>query len=134
MKDLTGAARKNPWMGVCWTIAAFSMVGLPFTGGLVSKLLLGQEAMNHSPAVQVAVLAMLALSTLLNVLYFLRTMLLIWSPMAQADLPESSFTAGKSSSEFLPRLACCVLTLGVLGTFFFASPLLNLISSGLAQF
>lgn len=129
LADLTGAARRDPVSAVCWSAAALSMVGLPFTGGLVSKLLLGMEALHHSLPVRIAVLAVLALSTLLNVCYFLRTLLVLWSPGREASPLREG---GRRLSPV--HAACGVLALGVLGTFLGASPLLELLTRGLAQF
>ena len=132
--SLAGAARRDRAAGVCWTAAAFSMVGLPFTGGLVSKLLLGSAALEHSWPVAAAVLAALALSTLLHVLYFLRTVLLLWSPAAPGSgsaCPGSRSLPGGSRAS---ACACAVLALCVVFFFVFASPLLRLISLGLTQF
>ena len=125
---LSGAARKCPVAGICWTVAAFSMVGLPFTGGLISKLLLGVEAMRHSWLVTLAVLSVLALSTLLNVLYFLRTVITLWSPVRT----RTAFPCLRIAPAALG--ACSVLALAILSTFFFSSPLLQILSLGLAQF
>ena len=125
---LHGAARRAPLAGVTWTVAAFTLVGLPFTGGLVTKILLGQEALRHSLPVASAVLAVLALSTLLNVLYFLRPMLWIWSPPGPEKIPEDAPAGGLFSVS-----AVCLALLPVL-VFFFSSPLLELISAGLNQF
>ncbi|MBQ9211206.1 MAG: sodium:proton antiporter [Clostridia bacterium] len=124
--DLAGAARKHPVYGALWTVGAFSLVGLPFTGGLISKLLLGGEALRHSPPVAIITLAVLALSTLLNVLYFLRTMLILWSP------DQGSSRRGSLSP--LGLGACGLLAAGILVSFFLAQPLLEVISLGLSQF
>ncbi len=126
--DLRGAGRKAPLAGAAWTAAAFSMVGLPFTGGLISKILLEQETLRHSPLVAAAATAVLALSTLLNVMYFLRAVIQIWAPPREEE------------RKALPRpglpfaLAALGLTAMTLGLFFFSAPLLNLISAGLALF
>lgn len=126
--DLCGSARRSPLAGVVWSIAAFAMVGLPFTGGLVTKILLGQEALRHSLPVAAAVLAVLALSTFLHVLYFLRGVLLIWSPQEDADYPAED-PAGTSFSVSALALALVPILL-----FVFSSPLLEWISTGLTQF
>ena len=126
---LRGAARRAPLAGTVWTMAAFSMVGLPFTGGLVSKLLLGQEALRHSLPVACAVLSVLTLSTLLNVLYFLRAVILIWSPSAAGREPPV-----KSAGSPAFRFAVVFLALLQPLFFLFSTPLLQIISAGLSQF
>ena len=138
LESLSGAARRKPWAGGCWTLAACALTGLPFTGGLVSKLLLGQEALRHSLPVAAAVLAVLALSTLLNVLYFLRTAMILWSPEkspAPAAVPPMSSPPVTPAPRFpLSAPALGLLALGILLTFLLASPLLEALETGLIQF
>ncbi len=134
-----GAARRNPVAGVCWTLGACTLVGLPFTGGLISKLLLGQEALRHSLPVALAVLAVLAWSTVLNVRYFLRAALIFWSP-AEAPVSVLFFREAEAGmapavparARFQPVLIC--LALLCVALFFFSTPLLSLIDGGLALF
>ena len=45
--DLRGLARKARWTAVTVTIAGCSMIGVPFTAGFWSKVLLGQGALAH---------------------------------------------------------------------------------------
>ena len=125
---LRGAGRRAPLAGTVWTVGAFTLVGLPFTGGLVSKLLLGREALGHSLPVAAAVLAVLAVSTFLNILYFLRTVVVIWSP-AEGPVP-----SGEPSGA--PSFRFSVVCLALMQPLFFllSTPLLRLISAGLAQF
>ena len=138
LESLSGAARRKPWAGGCWTLAACALTGLPFTGGLVSKLLLGQEALRHSLPVAAAVLAVLALSTLLNVLYFLRTAMILWSP-EKSPAPAAAPPMGSPPVTPAPRFplsapALGLLALGILLTFLLASPLLEALETGLIQF
>lgn len=124
--SLRGAARRARGAGVAFTLGAFSLVGIPFTGGFVTKLLLGQESLNHPAPVTAAVLAVLVISTLLNILYFLRSVLLLWSPGEPAG----------EKRRFGPGFAVAAILLGagILCCFFFASPLLEVIRTGLAHF
>ena len=125
--DLAGAARARPVYGVCWTIAALAMVGMPFTGGMLSKLFLGDAALNHRTWVAAFTLLLLALSTLLNVYYFMRAVLLVWSPPSRDPIPVQG-------SRAVSRTACVLLALGVMATFFLADPLFRAISLGLSRF
>jgi len=122
--DLRGSARSNPYAGVCWTVAAFSMVGLPFTGGMISKVLLGNAAMSHSAPVAIAAIAVLVVSTLLNILYFLRTVIRIWSPGAHE----------KTEMGISAKIACGTLALMIVAAFFGAGKLVEILIFGLEQF
>ncbi len=121
-----GAGRRAKGAGAAFTLGAFSLVGIPFTGGFVTKLLLGQEALNQPVPVAVTVMAVLIVSTLLNILYFLRSVILIWSP----GEPET----GKKRFGPSFGIAAAVLGAGILACFFFASPLLSVIRTGLTYF
>lgn len=125
--SLSGAARRRPAAGICWTVGAFSLVGLPFTGGLISKILLGTAAFHLSEQAAAVILAVLALSTLLNVLYLLRTMIVLWAPARHGLLPASRSPAAVSFSFGFLAVASVMI-------FFLAFPLLQILSQGLLQF
>ena len=63
------------------TVGTLSMVGIPIFAGFIPKLYFAAAAF-HMGWRTWAVLLALALSTLLNVLYFLYTTLLLWVPEA----------------------------------------------------
>lgn len=77
---LRGSAAKNRYEGILFTAGALSMVGIPVFSGFASKMILGTAALEHDRLIFVAVLAVIALSTLLHVLYFLRTVMTVFSP------------------------------------------------------
>ena len=82
---LRGAGHRSPAAGVFFTAGALSMVGIPIFSGFVPKLSLAQEALTLSWQ-KWPVLAALAASTVLNVLYFLYTAVLLWLPQ-EDDCP-----------------------------------------------
>lgn len=77
---LRGSAAKNRYEGVIFTAGALSMVGIPVFSGFAAKLVFGAAALAHERLVFVAVLAVIAVSTLLHVLYYLRTVMTVFSP------------------------------------------------------
>ena len=79
--SLRGAAHRDPAAGCVFTVGALSMVGIPIFAGFIPKLYFAAAAF-HMGWRTWAVLLALALSTLLNVLYFLYTTLLLWVPEA----------------------------------------------------
>lgn len=86
--DLYGSAHRNKMAGFAFTIGALSMVGIPGFMGFVSKLLFAQAAV-QGRLKMILTLAALAVSTILNTMYFLRTVITIYSSSrnAQADSP-----------------------------------------------
>lgn len=75
VQQLRGIGRRMPWTMTAFTIGALSMIGVPPTGGFVSKwyILAGAfEADNY------VALATIILSTVLNAAYFLPIIFLVW--------------------------------------------------------
>ena len=79
-KDLNGAGRRNRLAGVAFTVGALSMVGVPMFAGFISKLFFSQAAVGHEIKMLPTLIA-LAISTVLNAVYFMRTVIRIYSPV-----------------------------------------------------
>lgn len=98
--SLRGAAHRNVPAGILFTVGALSMVGVPLLAGFIPKLYFAREAFALTWQ-RWPVLLGLAASTVLNVLYFLYTAVLIWLPQ-EADC---RFTAAKPHwDEFGPGM------------------------------
>ncbi len=78
-RNLTGIAHTNPLAGLAFTFEAFSMIGVPFTMGFISKYLFAEAAFSSPLAKMIPALLVLAVSTVLNTLYYARTVLRIYS-------------------------------------------------------
>lgn len=77
---LKGSGRRAKNAGLFFTAAALSMVGVPFFAGFSVKLFLGIAAADTgSTAELLTVMAALGISSVLNALYFIRTVVLIYS-------------------------------------------------------
>ena len=82
-KNLQGAAIRDKNAGLYFLIASMSMIGIPIFAGFSSKLLFGMAAASDSrPGVTLAVMIVLAISSVLNAIYFLRTVIRIYSTSA----------------------------------------------------
>jgi multicomponent Na+:H+ antiporter subunit D len=68
ISQMRGIGRKMPWTMAAFSVAALSMIGLPPTGGFVSKWYILSGAVEAASPLVVAVLVV---STLLNAAYFL---------------------------------------------------------------
>ncbi len=79
--DLRGSALRNKMAGVAYCVGAMSMVGIPSMMGFVSKLLFAQAAIEGKLKMAITLCA-LALSTILNTMYFLRTIITLYAPPA----------------------------------------------------
>ena len=76
---LKGAGLRNPLAGIGFTAGALSMVGVPLTAGFISKLYFASASV-YAPGKMAAVLVVLAISMILNALYFLPSTIAIWTP------------------------------------------------------
>lgn len=127
-RELRSSGFKRRFAGLVFTAGALSMVGIPFFSGFVSKLLIGKAALLHDAPIAAAVLVTLALSTILNVVYYLHTVMTVYTPPMQKEEPKP--LAPDPGLWFSGTL----LTLGGLLLGVFAGPILSLLEKGLAMF
>ena len=79
-RDLQGSGRRDKGAGVVFTLAALSMVGIPLLGGFSAKLSFATAAADSGSLwVMFPVLLALAASSVLNAMYFLRTVMRIYT-------------------------------------------------------
>ncbi len=71
MASITGAGLRDPLGGAAFTVGALSMTGIPFFAGFVTKLTLTEGALETSTPMMVMALGAIAVSTLLNALYYI---------------------------------------------------------------
>ena len=127
--DLRGAGYRCPVAGVAFTVGSLGMIGLPFLGGFVAKVLFAQSAMAAAPGRMVITLITLALSTALNAVYFGKTILTLYR-VSPEDIPNQvHYNPG-----VMFTAACCAFIavnvfLGVC-----SQPVIQAIEKGLAMF
>lgn len=108
ISQLTGAARRMPLTSIAFTVGAFGMIGLPLTGGFITKWLLGLGALESG---RPWVLVVLVASTLLNAAYFLPVVYRIWFS-TPPDEPGTS-RQREPGSLVAPALVTAAATVGV---------------------
>jgi len=122
---LKGAGYRNPLAGAGFTIGAFSMVGMPLFAGFISKLLFAEAAV-RDPSKALPALIVLAVSTILNAVYFLHTVITIYTPVGD-------ITRNKERNPGLwiaiPVFSAINIGLGLL-----SQPVVNVIQAGLHIF
>jgi len=100
--EIDGAGYRNKAAGIAFSVGAFSMVGVPMFSGFISKLCFSQAAVGHSVKMLPTFIA-LAISTILNAMYFMKTVIRIYSPMkktgVQTDVAHGSQGANASGKE-----------------------------------
>ncbi len=132
--DLTGAAYRNKIAGVGFTVGSLSMVGIPMFAGFVSKLLFAEAAVQTGPRRMLPAMVVLAVSTVLNAIYFLKTVLRIYTPEKRSVIEAkgfSSITVGKQKLYTATIVLFVILNL-VLGMF--SEPIIRILQTGLANF
>ena len=88
--DLTGAGYRNKLAGIAFTVGALSMVGFPLFTGFISKLLFAQAAVDSYHKLLPALIA-LAVSTILNTVYFMKTVIRIYTPEKREVLAKKQY-------------------------------------------
>ena len=83
--DLTGSGYRNKVAGIGFAVGGLSMVGIPIFSGFISKLLFAQASLEDGGIKMIATLVVLAISTILNSIYFMKTMLRIYTPMEDKE-------------------------------------------------
>ena len=128
--DLRGAGFRHPIAGVCFCIAAMSLVGVPVLGGFVSKLYLSDAAITSGGWRMWVMLTALAISTLLNVLYLMKTVITLYRP-ARAGFSAPANVVGHNRRLTVSLIAFIVMNVMV---GLMANPLMQAIRSGLEMF
>lgn len=129
-RDLRGSGYRAPISGVAFTIGALGMVGFPFLGGFSSKLNFALAAMETDLAHQLPVLVVLIISTWLNTIYFLRTVVTLYrKPVEGVAYPVEK---GQRGFCYNAALVCFCVVNVALGLF--SQSLISTITEGLSMF
>ncbi len=132
--DLTGSAYRNKVAGVGFSVGAMSMVGIPLFSGFVSKLLFAEAAVMHPTHKMMPTLIVLAVSTILNAIYFLKTVVRIYVPeKREVEMKKEYFsmTAGQQKLYTFAIIWFILINL-VLGMM--SEPIIGIIENGLIHF
>jgi len=143
--DLKGLGHKYRYSALCYSIGAFSIVGFPLLSGFISKLLLGGASIGEGAMQWIALLA-LAISTILNAVYFLKTVVFLYIPLeivnkeSEEKEEDKSGKSGKKldllpgmhSPGYVFGITVLVLLNFLLGLS--SGPVINIINEGLEFF
>lgn len=132
--ELTGAGFRNKVAGVAFTVGSLSMVGLPAFSGFISKLLFAQAAAGHYNWKVLPTLIALAISTVLNTVYFLKTVIRIYTPVSKSECKKKEYMTITMRQQPVKSAAliCFIIINLILGLF--SQPIVTLISDGLKMF
>lgn len=130
--DLTGAGYRNKVAGVAFTVGSLSMVGFPMFSGFISKILFAQAAVESSHKMMLTLIA-LAISTILNAIYFMKTVIRLYTPEYKAHQIKGK---KKITMREQPLKAAALICFIVLNLFLGlnSDPIIRLIEAGLKMF
>jgi len=119
ISQLAGIGKKMPFTMAAFAIGSFSVIGLPPTGGMWSKLYL---ILGAADAGQTALVWVYLVSSALNAAYFFP---IIYSAFFR-PLPKEEDTPGLREAPFACVLPLCFTAFGSVALFFFPGMLLDL--------
>ena len=132
--ELTGAGYRNKAAGAGFLVASLSMVGIPIFSGFVSKLLFAEAAVLVPNWKLFPTLIALAISTVLNAIYFLKTVVRIYTPVNSGVIQEKGYFCLRLPEQKLYCLTILLFILVNLVLGMSSQPIISLIRQGLSNF
>ena len=129
-KDLKGAFYRAPLLALAFSLGAINLTGVPLLSVFMTKVTLTQAAIDVGGRHMALVLGAVAISTLLNAVYFLGTAMTLFVPLKEGEtaLPP---TVRKNKYTAVSMICLIVFNL-VMG--FYSQPILSALAEGLARF
>ena len=137
---LTGSGYRHKIAGVGFSVGALSMVGIPIFSGFVSKLLFSEAAIYNNNKM-LPTLIVLGISTILNAIYFMKTVIRIYTPVelneekqffVEDERVQCKIITMKDEKVYAFTICLFILLNIVLGMM--SQPIVDLIKTGLENF
>lgn len=125
-KNLQGSALKDPNAGLFFLLPSLSMIGIPIFAGFSSKLFFAMAAADNGGIKLILVMLALAASSTLNALYFIRTLIRIYT---RGDAEQVRVRHHLDYNIPMIVLTLCNLAMGL-----FSGVFANLIGQGFSMF
>jgi multicomponent Na+:H+ antiporter subunit D len=132
--EITGAGYRNRFAGAGFLVGALSMVGIPMFSGFVSKLLFAEAAVLVPNWKLLPTLIVLAVSTILNAVYFLKTVVRIYTPVDPAIIREKGYFNLRHNQQMLYCVTIVLFIIVNLILGMTSQPIIRLIEEGLRNF
>lgn len=134
--ELYGLGNVHRLSALCYAVGAFSMTGFPVLAGFISKLLFATSAVGEGSRMYVTLIA-LAISTLLNAMYFLRSVTILYSQKKRSQVDSESYLTSINACswmriEYYMALIILVIVNVLLG--FGSQVVIDIITKGLEVF
>ncbi|MDO4620505.1 MAG: proton-conducting transporter membrane subunit [Lachnospiraceae bacterium] len=128
-RELQGSGIRDKNAGVFFTVSGLSMIGIPIFAGFSSKLLFGIAAVSSGSARKmVLVMLVLAVSSMLNAFYFVRTLIRIYTK------EKKTYTSRPVRHRVSYNIPMLLLTAANLALGLASGPVVDVIERGLAMF
>ncbi|MBQ3559586.1 MAG: sodium:proton antiporter [Agathobacter sp.] len=132
--EVTGAGYRNKIAGAGFLVGSVSMVGVPMFAGFVSKLLFAEAAVADASWRMFPAIIVLAISTILNAVYFMKTVLRIYTPMPVEEEQAKGYVRipWKQNKVYAVAIVLFIVLNVVLGCN--SKPIIMMIEEGLRNF
>lgn len=132
--EVTGAGYRNKIAGAGFLVGSLSMVGVPMFAGFVSKLLFAEAAVGGASWRMFPAIIVLAISTILNAVYFMKTVLRIYTPMPAEEIAAKGYVniSWKDHKVYTVAIILFIVLNVVLGCN--SKPIIEMIGEGLRNF
>ncbi len=131
---LNGSGYRNRIAGIGFAVGSLSMVGIPIFSGFVSKLLFAKAAIINPTWKMFPTVIVLAISTILNAIYFLKTVIRIYTPEDLTVEKEKGFYSIRWDEQKLYAATIILFVVLNLILGMNSRPVIHLIETGLANF
>ena len=128
-QSLKGAGYRHKLAGLGFTIGSLAMIGIPLLTGFVSKYLFASAATSAATGKMVTAWIALALSTVLNTAYFMRTVLVIYTTVPDEQRKAEGYRPSLVENGATIGLIAAAIGLGIL-----SSPVISALREGLSIF
>lgn len=127
-KDIVGAGKRDPFAGAAFVVGSFSMIGIPFFAGFVTKYSLVYAAIQLSGWRMITCLVAIIISTLLTAIYYIMTLVTIFGGENNSARPEGF----KFNIEYVIAIIAFIIINFVIG--FNTEWLFNVVRLGFSMF
>lgn len=127
--DLKGSGFRNKIAGIGFMVGSLSMVGIPLFAGFISKVNFAAASV-VSPTKMIPTLICLAISTVLNAMYFIRATIIVYTPVQENEYKAEPVK--NKDVAFVVSVCLFVVLNFVLGVG--SQPIMNAIRQGIAMF
>lgn len=122
-EQLKGAAYKNPLAAAAFLIGSLSMIGIPFFAGFASKYYISMSAMTGTDIKMWTALFALAISTVLNAVYYIKALTVIFTKDENVQ-----YEKHKNSTSYIVGMVMFIAINIMLGLFY--KPVADIIIKG----